>query len=383
MPALVAGSDTRAVELGVRFSTDVPGTITGIRFYKSQANSGPHTGSLWTADGVRLNTATFVDETESGWQEVAFATPVAITPGATYVASYFAPRGGYLAEQGTFTTARGIDQAPLHALPGDNGVYQYGGGFPTQTYRGSNYFVDVTFTPDPSSQADTPPSAPSAAPIPEPGTQAWIDRITATAFGANEVFPHGVPSDWDWAQGNNGPWPKPASYQAANGYGVVYLANDGALQPDVKVNITDMKLWLRGSAGWVLAQSGPPIDGAAFLEDFSNNGSVGVPVRVIPDGVQFDIPPAGQNLHYWVRDRGVVPPGFTGDYVVQQVVQLTGSGASSARYGAATGMDWWVNTSDYGLEGAGQGRMLKLSLDPLLIGYTNMTRAALSASHPS
>jgi hypothetical protein len=358
--------------------------ITGVRFYKSDANSGPHTGSLWTAEGVRLAMATFVGETSSGWQEVTFVTPVAISPGVTYVASYFAPRGAYAVDDETFTSTRGIDRAPLHALPGHNGVYQYGGGFPTQTYRGSNYFVDVTFSPESRGAAEGPPSAtPTAKPVPMVGTEAWINQIITTAHGTNEVFPHGVPSDWDWQQGSNGPWPIPASYQAANGYGVVYLAEDEAPDPNVKVNITSMKLWLKGSAGWVLAQSGPDVEGAAFVETFSDNGNLVVPIRSIPDGVQFDAPPAGHNLHYWVRDRGVVPAGFTGDYIVQQVAQLAGSGASSAKYGAATGMDWWVNSWDSGLQGAGQGRMMELSDQPLLIGYTNMTRAALSASHPS
>jgi hypothetical protein len=52
--------------------------------------------------------------------------------------------------KGTFTT--GIDSPPLHALQngvsGGNGVYLYGaGGFPTNTFASSNYWVDVVFIP--------------------------------------------------------------------------------------------------------------------------------------------------------------------------------------------------------------------------------------------
>ena len=43
---------------------------------------------LMDQDGVSLATATFTNETASGWQEVLFSTPVAITAGVTYVASY-------------------------------------------------------------------------------------------------------------------------------------------------------------------------------------------------------------------------------------------------------------------------------------------------------
>ena len=54
-------------------------------------------GHLWDASGNLLATATFTGETASGWQEVDFTNPVAITANTTYVASYFAPAGGYAA----------------------------------------------------------------------------------------------------------------------------------------------------------------------------------------------------------------------------------------------------------------------------------------------
>ena len=37
-----------AVELGVKFRTDVAGSITGVRFYKGSQNTGTHVGHLWT-----------------------------------------------------------------------------------------------------------------------------------------------------------------------------------------------------------------------------------------------------------------------------------------------------------------------------------------------
>ena len=43
-------NDHSAVELGVRFSSDVGGTITGIRFYKGPQNTGVHTGSALDVD---------------------------------------------------------------------------------------------------------------------------------------------------------------------------------------------------------------------------------------------------------------------------------------------------------------------------------------------
>ena len=66
-----------AVNLGVKFQSDVAGYITGIRFYKGPSNTGTHVGHLWTASGALLATATFTNETASGWQQVNFANPVA------------------------------------------------------------------------------------------------------------------------------------------------------------------------------------------------------------------------------------------------------------------------------------------------------------------
>ena len=149
-PGTLTDSDTSPVELGVKFRADTNGFITGIRFYKSTANTGTHLGRLWTASGTQLASATFTNETASGWQQVTLASPVAVTANTTYVASYYAPVGRYSVDDNYFTTA-GVDNPPLHALAngvsGGNGVYRYGtgGGFPTSTFAASNYWVDVVF----------------------------------------------------------------------------------------------------------------------------------------------------------------------------------------------------------------------------------------------
>src|SRR6202008_251537 len=94
-PTTVTDSDNKSVELGVKFSASQAGTISGIRFYKGPQNTGTHTGSLWTSTGQQLATVTFTNETASGWQEATFSSPVSITAGTTYVASYHAPVGKY------------------------------------------------------------------------------------------------------------------------------------------------------------------------------------------------------------------------------------------------------------------------------------------------
>jgi hypothetical protein len=128
----------------------VAGYITGVRFYKGSGNTGTHVGYLWSSTGTLLASATFTSETASGWQQVNFSTPVAIAAGTTYVASYLAPNGHYAYDEGYFANS-GVDNGVLHALSspaaGGNGVFLYGaGGFPSQSWDATNYWVDVVFS---------------------------------------------------------------------------------------------------------------------------------------------------------------------------------------------------------------------------------------------
>ena len=78
-----AGADS-SVEVGLAFRSDNNGYITGIRFYKGTGNVGTHIANLWSSAGALLASATFTNETASGWQQVTFSSPVAITAGTTY-----------------------------------------------------------------------------------------------------------------------------------------------------------------------------------------------------------------------------------------------------------------------------------------------------------
>ncbi|MDR7110830.1 hypothetical protein J2X03_000686 [Microbacterium trichothecenolyticum] len=147
-PAQTEASDTASVELGMSFTTAVPGKATAIRFYKATANTGTHVGSLWNAAGQRLAQATFTSETASGWQRVVLSSPVALTPGQVYTVSYYAPRGGYSYTSGYFASP--VSAGPLTAISPANGVYRYGDGaaMPTSSWNSTNYFVDLEFVPD-------------------------------------------------------------------------------------------------------------------------------------------------------------------------------------------------------------------------------------------
>jgi hypothetical protein len=105
---------------------------------------------LWSNTGQKLAQAAFSNETASGWQQVNFATPVAITANTVYVASYHTPVGHYSVNENYFAN-KGVDIPPLHALQdgvsGSNGVHVYSStpAFPTASFASSNYWVDIVF----------------------------------------------------------------------------------------------------------------------------------------------------------------------------------------------------------------------------------------------
>jgi hypothetical protein len=84
--------------------------------------------------------------------------------------SYYAPQGRYSATRDYFTTSitRGVLRAPANA-----GVYRegLGGGFPTQTYAASAYFVDAVFAPAVVEPTPTPTPPP-------PATTTWPSGST-------------------------------------------------------------------------------------------------------------------------------------------------------------------------------------------------------------
>jgi len=151
MPAVVDAGAFSPLELGVQFKSDSNGYITGIRFYKSDANTGTHVAHLWSSSGALLASATFANETPSGWQQANFPAPVPITANTVYVGSYQTSVGHLSMDQGYFARF-GVDNSPLHALAdvsgSANSVYAFSGSptFPADTYNASNFWVDVVFS---------------------------------------------------------------------------------------------------------------------------------------------------------------------------------------------------------------------------------------------
>jgi len=197
IPSVPAENDPTPLELGVKFQSTVNGWVDGVRFYKGAGNNGMHTGSLWSASGTLLDTGTFTNETAGGWQTLIFANPVQISANTTYVAGYYDPDGHYAADVQQFypTVTGSIDASPLYSPPlvgiranssTGNGVYNSGGpGFPTMSYQGSGYGVDVIF------DTTQPPGAPPAivAQVPYPGSSSNLTSVDPTVTFSKAVVP--------------------------------------------------------------------------------------------------------------------------------------------------------------------------------------------------
>lgn len=150
-----------AYTLGVQFNTSENGRILAIRFYKAIVQGVDsdtditYNVQLWSQSALMPlgQGSAIIKAGVNGWQEIALATPVAITVGTTYIASYTTdPTGYYAFTSNFFTTA--ATNLPLTAPASDdvtngNGVFASDPDTkPTSTFNRLNYWVDVAFAPN-------------------------------------------------------------------------------------------------------------------------------------------------------------------------------------------------------------------------------------------
>lgn len=176
-------------ELGVKFRTDVPGTVTALRFYKQSWMGGyTHVGHLWTSTGTLLASATFTGETASGWEQVTLSQPVSVSANTVYIVS-FSSGGGYFGISTSYFNSQGVDSGSLHALAngvsGGDGVYQSGNGsFPSVSGNGMNFWADVVFNPTTTVSAATATPTATTTTTSRTRTTPWSSAFIAPAPAA-------------------------------------------------------------------------------------------------------------------------------------------------------------------------------------------------------
>ena len=337
-PTIADWPDGSAVEVGVRFESDVPGSITALRFYKSRENTGRHVGNLWTADGTNVARAVFVGESSTGWQQVDFPNPVPIQAGTVYVASYHTDAGHYAADHGGFATQ--LDSPPLHAPAdgdgGPNGVFAYGDDstFPSNGWIGTNYWVDVVFSAAtgvpttttvaaPTTTTTTPTSTTTTTLAPPATTSTTGVPRTTTTTAAQPTTTTTAPSTTTTTS------PPPSS-------GMPNATNTGVPAG------TTLRAMSSSSCQWVVTQDNTVVDGvdlAGCIDVEANN------VTIQNSRITSNT--------WWGIKYGASKPNITGLRVLHDTIQsVPGQGPDAGGY-------------DYGISELGNGTME--------VGYSNIS----------
>jgi uncharacterized protein DUF4082 len=200
VPTIPVDPDRRSVELGLQFQASVPVQALGVQLYRGPSNLGTRRATLWSPEGRTIAQVELRNQRSTGLQTALFAQPVLLRPGVPYVISYTAPYGRYAVDEEFFTKT--ISNGPLSATA-DAGVYSYRPGtFPQQTYRASNYNVDVVVVPVEPDESPTDPSAtdgtasPSESPDESP-TESPSDSETPSTTPSDSPTTSPTPSDTD------------------------------------------------------------------------------------------------------------------------------------------------------------------------------------------
>lgn len=254
-PPEASADDDAPVEVGVRFHSAVDGLVTDIRFYKSALNAGPHTGTLWRGDGTKLSSVRFRGESATGWQTARFDEPVRIEAGSTYIASYQAPNGHYSVGIG------GLDQPVSRGgltVPAGGGVFVYGaGGYPTQTFRNANYYVDVVFRKG--ATGSSPPQ-----PSPEP--------VAAGELALPRIPWEGGPAYWKkFSKTDAAGWDDPAFFPIVSWFGNVSSDEEVAYDKSLGIN-TYSGMW-EGTVYRLFEDNGVFWVGSKLNETFADDAA--------------------------------------------------------------------------------------------------------------
>lgn len=148
-------NDSTDYTFGTVFSSSANGQIHGVRWYFPDYLPNDHVVGLlysWTNDttGTELARVTFTN-TQSGWNQALFSSPVSITANTKYVIAVWTV-DRYVRVNGQFTSA-GVTSGDLTA-PQDTGSVHNGKriagagspAYPNATLSGNGYLADVLYT---------------------------------------------------------------------------------------------------------------------------------------------------------------------------------------------------------------------------------------------
>lgn len=281
VPIVAADPETTSVEVGTRFLTNKPGSVTAIRFYKSRANRGPHLGSIWSPEGNKLASVLFGSSVRSGWQTAELDRAVPLGVGKVYTVSYRAPHGRYADDQGALGDGRTVTTRDLTALAG---VYTHGDGMPRQAWNQSNYYVDVIFRAGTTTSATTTPSpTPTPTPTVKPTSIATSQSPTPTleptqnsTTPASSATPTGSSTGDQWPDASNTGVPSGVPLSAYTGPCTITAADTvidaKAVSCDLTIKANNVKISRSKINGIVSIGENAPSTYSFTLTDSTVNG---------------------------------------------------------------------------------------------------------------
>jgi hypothetical protein len=238
------------------------------------------------------------------------------------------------------------------------------------------------------------PSRPPSAVIPSTGSTI-SDAINQNTTGRSEGYALGVPRSYGWYRGLYKPpgySAPPSQFTAVTGWGQVYpkVGAPRYSNPDGHVLIANARTYVHLSATgeWVLVQNQATdrMAGAHFAADFGKKPTTQMKISSLSDGsVAVGIPPAGQNDHFWLTNRGTYSAGSVDGVYVQMDIKTNDP---DLKLVANVGADWWRDATAayvHGFEnnpGAGMSNWVELSTTWTRLHFYSWSNSKLRSNPP-
>jgi hypothetical protein len=208
----------------------------------------------------------------------------------------------------------------------------------------------------------------------------------------HETKPHGVPSDWDWAEhGKISMGNDPQGWTAAIVWGHFYVAASGSNSSNTRMQVRNIMLYILSKAThqWNLIASTSGVDGAAYAEDFSD--SIPISMRDEPDGGTSAMLVPGRNWHFWPTcGRMSIDPNDVGGVFSTFQAKLCvdnpalANDFADAHFVVNCGADYWpdLTASMEPNPGIGMGRFKNVEPDWRPINFATLSLAELEQYPP-
>jgi len=188
------------------------------------------------------------------------------------------------------------------------------------------------------------------------------DMYFKAPWGANEGFPHGLPTNWDWYNGARpNRWMDTSSNKALSCWGQIFEWKEGSPVTDVRFQIRNHQMYVFSNGLWVLAEDvSNDIEAGLFKEsnyswaglisskNEKNNGG----------GVSYSIKP-NYCLHWFKqvwgdKKRYKLPEDFEAIYIRFEIKMIPdinkSTSVADAKYLAAVGADYYPFPESGGIE---------------------------------